>query len=183
MKLEVQVVSIEHGVSIQKKDGGSYQGSRLTYRYDGKIQEQAFHTNTLKYNPSLAEQLKGIAAGDNVVIDKEKEGDFWKVKSVTKNGSSAPTNETPASNGTTAKSTAAPRSTYETPEERAARQVMIVRQSSLSTAVNLLAANGGKKNSVKEVIKAAQEFEAYVMGMSFDDGTIESLVSDDIEVM
>ena len=58
-------------------------------------------------------------------------------------------------------------SNYETKEERAARQVYIIRQSSLATAVDLL----GQGASTDTVIETAKVFEAYVLGNpgSFDD--------------
>lgn len=60
----------------------------------------------------------------------------------------------------------APRSTYETTEERAARQVYIVRQSSITAAINFLVAqNGGdvkKKFSAEEVLNLASTFETHV---------------------
>lgn len=51
--------------------------------------------------------------------------------------------------------------TWETSEERARRQVMIVRQSSLSTAVAL--SQMGEVVSPAEVIEVAKQFEAYVL--------------------
>jgi hypothetical protein len=51
-------------------------------------------------------------------------------------------------------------SNYETKEERAQRQILIVRQSSLSSAVELL----GPGKSVDDVINVAKQFEAYVFG-------------------
>jgi hypothetical protein len=53
---------------------------------------------------------------------------------------------------------------FETPEERAAKQVFIVRQSSLSTAVASLSV--GSKSALKpsDVIEAAKEYEAFVFG-------------------
>lgn len=180
MQLNVQVVSVEHNIEIEKKSGGVYPGSRLTYRYDGKIQEQAFHTNSLKYNPKLGEQLKEVKAGDNVIIDKIKEGEFWKVQSITKGGETTITNETPATKGSSAQS--APKSTYATPEERAATQVYIVRQSSLSNAVALANAIGDKKATTSTIIANAKQFEAFVLGIEFDDGSPGMMLSDDIDV-
>lgn len=57
----------------------------------------------------------------------------------------------------------APRSTFETPEERARRQVYIVRQSSLATAVEYI--NGGNTGAIspEEVIKLADKFARYVL--------------------
>jgi hypothetical protein len=73
----------------------------------------------------------------------------------------------------------APRtSTYETPEERAKKQVYIVRQSSISAAVASLSV--GSKSALKpsDVVAVAREYEAYVFdtavkqddfGSGFDD--------------
>lgn len=55
----------------------------------------------------------------------------------------------------------AARSSYETPEERAQRQVLIVRQSSLSAAVATLAV-GSKGLKPADVIAVAKEYENYV---------------------
>jgi len=68
--------------------------------------------------------------------------------------------------------------TFETPEERAKKQVYIVRQSSISAAVAALSV--GSKSPVKaaEAIEFAKEIEAYVFGIDttpspsgFDDMT------------
>ena len=53
------------------------------------------------------------------------------------------------------KANATPRSTYETPEERAQRQVLIVRQSSLSNAVSCLAVGSKSPPQPAEVIAVA----------------------------
>ena len=68
-------------------------------------------------------------------------------------------------------------SNYETKEERAARQVYIIRQSSLSTAVELL----GQGKSVADVIATAKQFEAYVFSKAEGVDAINEL-QDDIPV-
>lgn len=75
---------------------------------------------------------------------------------------------------------ASPKSTYETAEERANRQVLIVRQSSLSNAVEFLALNGKKIPHVQDVIEVATFFEDYVFGRKDApvDNSMESLESD-----
>jgi hypothetical protein len=65
--------------------------------------------------------------------------------------------------------------TYETPEERAQKQIYIIRQSSIASAVDLLK-DHGKQPNVDEVLKVARAFEAYVTG-----NTLEELLSDEIE--
>ena len=56
-------------------------------------------------------------------------------------------------------------SNYETKEERAARQVLIVKQSSLSTAVSALAVGAKSTPSAADVIAYAKQLEQYVMGV------------------
>lgn len=74
-----------------------------------------------------------------------------------------------------------PRSTYETPEERAQRQVLIVRQSSLSSAATVLTAGAKTPPSAQAVVDLAKVFEAYVFGteVSTDDGSIDAMQSDE----
>lgn len=52
---------------------------------------------------------------------------------------------------------------WETKEERAARQVLIVRQSSVSSSIAFFEVSKTKP-TVEDVIKVAKEIEAYVMG-------------------
>lgn len=55
------------------------------------------------------------------------------------------------------------RSTYETSEERAAKQVFIIRQSSVSSAIAALSVGGKSKLSANEVVELAKQFESYVL--------------------
>lgn len=160
MEVKATVVNVELDIEIEKKDGGVYPGSRLTYRgQDGKIADQAFHNNTFKFNAPLKKTLASLKHGESIVIVKEKKGEYWNVVDIRKGD----TSQAVISNSPT--SSPAPKSggAWETPEERAKKQLYIVRQSSLSTAVELLASNGGKKNTPEEVIVAAEKFVKYVM--------------------
>lgn len=55
-------------------------------------------------------------------------------------------------------------STYETPEERAKKQVYIVRQSSISAGVAALSVGAKSAPKASDVIEYARELEAYVFG-------------------
>lgn len=83
--------------------------------------------------------------------------------------------------------TAVTKGNWETPEERAKKQIYIVRQSSLTAAISTL--THGRKTELKpeEVIGLASEYEAFVFGagdvagvVKQDIGGIEGLVSDDL---
>ena len=64
------------------------------------------------------------------------------------------------------------RSTYETPEERAKKQVYIIRQSSISSAIAALSVGSKAPVKAAEAIDYAKQLEAYVFGTGatgFDD--------------
>ena len=60
------------------------------------------------------------------------------------------------------KPTTTTKSSYETPEERAQRQVYIVRQSSIANAVSILGAGAKAPLKVDEVLATAKQLEQYV---------------------
>lgn len=160
MQITGTVTAVEFDVQIAKKDGGQYTGARLTYSDStGKSGVQAFHNNVLKYNAELKTQLGNLVSGSGFVMEKVKDGDFWKVVSVLPNVNLVEVSP----QGSSVKATPTPKSTYETAEERAAKQVYIVRQSSISSAIAL---NNNAKATPTDIIKTAKVFEDYVFGNS-----------------
>jgi len=165
MDIKAKVISVEMDVDIAKKDGGSYPGARLMYRDEaGQLKEQAFHQNTFKFNAPLKVQLSNLTVGDDVIITKEKKGDFWNVMSISKD-----TGTTTTIMPSKVAASPSPKSTYPTHEERAQTQVYIVRQSSISSACALAATL--KCKSAEDVLDIAKMFEDYVMGNSFEEPT------------
>lgn len=135
-------------------DKGKYKIAEVNYfTAEGKKEKK----NVASFgNAGLYKTLSEAKNGDNfeVGLGKNDKG-YWEFTSATKSASS-PTSKTGA--------TATPRSTYETPEERAAKQVYIVRQSSLSTAVSALSIGAKSPPKVDDVIGYAKQIEAYVFG-------------------
>ena len=75
------------------------------------------------------------------------------------------------------------KSTYETPEERAKKQVYIVRQSSLSSAVDTLSV-GAKSVSPDDVLKLAQRYYDWVFQSPVDVAQQDVIsLPNDIEVL
>jgi hypothetical protein len=139
------------------KNGRSYQSLEVTYK-----DEQA-QTKTKKLmsfsNPSVFNHIKNLGKGDavNVVTTKDDNG-YWQWTAI---GGDAVTQEStskPAAAGVN-RTTG---SNYETKEERAARQVYIVRQSSISAAVSTLTVGAKSAPTADSVIELAKQFEAYV---------------------
>lgn len=157
------VVSVEMDVQVAKNGGGTYPGTRFSYRDDnGALKEQGFHQNTFKFNAGLKTQLANLNPGQKFVMNKTKEGDFWKVNSILPDDGAVNVPQQGTTTGGKATPTASPKSTYETSEERALKQIYIVRQSSLSAAIALVNATGDKKATPQSIITQAKVFENYV---------------------
>lgn len=76
-----------------------------------------------------------------------------------------------------------PKSTYETPEERAKKQVYIVKQSSLGTAVELLSLGAKSPPSVQSVIDTAQKLTDWVLSSATPpDNEVVDLVNMDDDI-
>ncbi len=95
--------------------------------------------------------------GQQVEVEQVKNGDFWEWKSIT---------ATPATAGlaptTTSGVSRVTGSNYETRDERATRQVLIVKQSSLSAAVATLTPGAKAALDPKAVLALAQEYVDWV---------------------
>lgn len=162
------VVSVELDIEVPKNGGGSYPGGRLTYRdADGAIKEKCFHNNSFKFVPGLKTALSNLSPGVVFEMEQIKEGEFLNVKSI--KPSTATSKATPVAvpgNAEAYKATphASPKSTYETPEERAKKQVYIVRQSSISAAIAYI----GKAATIEQLLTTAKAFEAYVFSTSVE---------------
>lgn len=163
------VVSVDTNTQVAKRDGGSYPGAELIYKddKDGKVNTQAWHENSFKYNKSLKAALESLKAGDTFAMEKEKDGEYWKVLSVKK------TTGQPAPQATAA----APAKQWSKPAddgkwadkaERDANGVRIVRQNALGHALNMLILTGKKTATPDDAIALAKQFEAYVFGATVD---------------
>lgn len=139
------------------KNGRSYQSLEVTYK-----DEQA-QTKTKKLmsfsNPSVFNHIKGLGKGDavNVTTTKDDQG-YWQWTAIGGEASASESSSKPAATGVN-KTTG---SNYETKEERAARQVYIVRQSSISAAIGALTVGAKSVPTSDAILALAKEFETYV---------------------
>ena len=153
----INIIDVGSPNTHAAKNGRSYQSLEVTYK------DEQSQTKTKKLmsfsNPSVFNHIKGLSKGDavNVTTTKDDQG-YWQWTAI---GGDAPAQEStskPASAGVN-KTTG---SNYETKEERAARQVYIVRQSSISAAVSTLTVGAKSAPTADSVIELAKQFEAYV---------------------
>ena len=124
----------------------------------------------LKQNKVASKKLMPFGEGAEVakLMSEAKPGDVFQVK-ILKNEKTgywdwldakqaAPGTEAMTNN----KATPTPKSTYETPEERAKKQVYIVKQSSLSAAIQLLSVGAKTPPDAASVLSTAQKFTDWV---------------------
>ncbi len=109
-------------------------------------------------NPATFEILKDAKVGQEFEVESVKEGQYFQWKSAKLlEGSNEPLQ---AVKGTTAYQPT--RSTYETPEERAVKQRLIVRQSSLSNAIEVLTTGAKAPPNLADIAALADSFVEYV---------------------
>lgn len=171
MKVEIKSVAVENK--------GKYKMMKVFFTYpdSGKEGQQ----NLVSFGASKDAFLVLAAARAGQVFDidtapQEKNPQYndW-VKAVEVAGTS--TTSTSSKVGT-------PRSNFETPEERAIRQVAIARQSSLERALEYFALVKPKTITSSDVISLADEFVQYVLKGKGDTPVIQeqidNLINDDI---
>lgn len=160
----IEIIDVGSPESV-KTGKGQYQTLQVSFKNEqGQVQGKKLMSFS---NPTVFKDIQGYAKGDRVDVLTVKEGDYWQWKSIDKEGEAPPRAEAPKSTGGGGKVIG---SNYETAEERARRQVYIIRQSSLGTAVELL----GSGASVNDVVKTAKQFEAYVFSKEAELATEES---------
>ena len=132
----------------------NYNVCEVAYSSDGKTKGMKVLDFLQK---DVFNAIKDAQPGDvyDASFEQNNKG-YWQFSSVTATGEKAAVS--PEARAGAVASVPA-KGNWETSDERAARQVLIVRQSCLSTAVDFL---GGKKVTEEDVIKTAKTFEAYV---------------------
>lgn len=156
---QMQIQIIATSVETKPTAKGSYQQLEVTYKnlsYQGKVESKklmSFGANAGAFK-TLSEASNGSTWDVSVVKNDKGYNDWTSV--VVSNGESAVPQAAVA-----AKAQIGARSTYETPEERAQRQILIVRQSSLSAAIATLSV-GAKALKPADVMDVAKQYENYV---------------------
>lgn len=160
--MQVTVIDVAQE-TLSAKNGRTFQQLVVSYKND-KGMAQAKKLVSFA-NPDLFKAAKSWTKDQiiNVKTVKNDKTGYWDWVGLE--------GETVSESKPTASATRVTGSNYETKEERAARQVYIIRQSSLATAVDLL----GQGASTDTVIETAKVFETYVLGNT---GSFEDLPDD-----
>ena len=160
--MQITIVDVGTPASKTSSNGRLYQEIELMYKDD---QGKASSRKIMSFNTKLYQAIQGLQKGNIVSIQRQKNDKtgYWDWVGLTEGAEAVAQPEAKSSSPTRVTG-----SNYETKEERAARQIMIVRQSSLSTAVTALAVGGKTPIDVQQVIDYAKKLEAYVLNQGYD---------------
>ena len=164
-------------INVLKSDvtvpaGKKYQVCELGYRTeDGKIKGmRIFGFGPMKTVFDVASK----AVKDDILAADFRQNDkgYWEFASLSSTGEKAASAATPTSAQQPV--VASRTGNWETTDERAARQVMIVRQSSISNAINAIPRpDTFDEVDIAEIIQIAKMFEAYVLDKPVVTGEVE----------
>jgi hypothetical protein len=184
MAITIQVLSTS--IETKPTTKGSYQQLEVAYKnlsFQGKVEAKklmSFGANEGAFK--VLSTATAASVWDIEIVKNDKGYNDWvKVTkgsvNVTAPGGTVNTTSSPAS--------ATTKGGWETPEERAKKQIYIVRQSSISAAVNALSVGVKTGPKANEVIEYARELEAFIFSSAAseatarqDVGSIETLDED-----
>ena len=162
--MRIEIINVQ-AATKPTKTGKTYVQLDVAYKNltrEGKIEGKKIMPFQ---NPDVHANLQKATMGQVFEVTTVKEGEYWQwsnVQEVAKGGNVEPQTSA-ASSGYASKGTPSPKSTYETPEERATRQRLIVRQSCLSNAVETLKVDK-KGVDPTEALKLAERYVGWVFG-------------------
>lgn len=160
MNIQIIATSVE---TKPTANGKSYQIAEVTYKnltFQGKV--EAKKLMSFGANAGAFSAMSVAAPGSTwevTVVKNDKGYNDWTSVSPSTGTPAAPAAPTGVRG---AAATTTPRSTYETPEERAQRQILIVRQSSVSSAVAMLSAGAKAPVKLDDVLVMAQALSDFV---------------------
>jgi len=181
--MQIQILNVSQ-VPATTKGGKPYTVLDIAYKnltFQGKVEGKKLMPFGENANAFKALEKANTGETYDIQVVKNSAGYNDWISAVVSDGSK----ESPASapkeayNPKAVGSTPA-RSTYETPEERAKKQIYIIRQSNISSAVNLLSVGSKAPLKVADVLDVAKQLEDYVLGIVPDGPSGFDSMSDDL---
>lgn len=161
--MQISVINVTNQTVPTSK--GSYQALEVTYKEvaSGKTGTRKI-MSFVKESKNAFDNLADAKFGDvfDVKMVKDAQDKYWVWTDAQKGTANAGTES--VAKGTSPAATTVGKGNWETAEERAARQVYIIRQSSLSTAAAVLGVGTKSTPEANAVIEMAKQFEDYVFG-------------------
>lgn len=152
--MQISIVGVSAPEQRVSEKGTKYSMLSLAYKADGKLQEKKL----MSFNKDAYNVLKNASPGEVYEVNSEKKGQYWEWLGAQKvDGTSVSTTPTaPKAAGGGAQP--ARTGTWETPEERAIKQVYIARSVALAQALIK-----NPKGDMKTVLADAKAFEGWLL--------------------
>ncbi len=177
--MQIQILNVSQ-VPATTKGGKPYTVLDIAYKnltFQGKVEGKKLMPFGENANAFKALEKANSGETYDIQVVKNAAGYNDWITATISDGTKAPVNESYAPK--TAQQTSTPvRSTYETPEERAKKQVYIIRQSNISSAVNLLSVGSKAPLKVADVLGVAKQLEDYVLGLTDGTDGFDSMAND-----
>lgn len=179
MNLRIQVIKTTSETVPTAK--GSYKKLEVVHKNleTGKVDSKKIMSFALKETFDVLENSKADEYYDIVSEKNEKTGYWDWTSAVLSTGAAAPS-DAPASGVGSASvpKTNYAKNTYETPEERAQKQVYITRSWSVTTAISMLSIGAKKALEYDEVTELAKKLDCYVFGICDPVTAIKAMKND-----
>lgn len=165
--MNVTILSVD--IKTMPTKTGSYQSAEVAYKnntFQGKVEGKKVMSfgATAGAFKTLSQAQSGETYEVEIIKNDKGYNDWTSLTPAGLSAASPSAAPAAANNNKASQGTTPVRSTYETPEERAAKQVYIIRQSSLSAAVSTLSV-GAKVLKPDDVISLATKYVNFVMGV------------------
>lgn len=185
--MQIQINPLVPAVVEKKsaKNGKPYEQLEISYKdlREGKVSSKKLMSFTY---PDVFKLVQQAVPGTVYNVTLEKEGDYWQWTAFSEalgepsgQTSAASTPYVAAASG--ARSAAKPVSNYETSEERAFRQRLIVRQSTCNMAIDILKHNSKNLILPDALFDLASMIEAHVYGTKEVGDPVLGLEKDELE--
>ena len=161
----------EFTTELVTKGRGKYEKGLVTYTYQGQNKQGTMVDFS---NPQVFKLLKTLKSGTPILVTTAKNAngyDFWQSVKVVDENAPMPEQTAPKAGAATT-GTRVAGSNYETAEERKQRQLFIIRQSSISNAIDTLVPGSKVSLDPEQVLAVAQRYVDFVYGL-------DELVKDD----
>lgn len=164
--MDIQLLNVSVEANIPTKNGkGTYDKLIVTYKNLNNNKVEAKQIFPFGMDRALFQRIKDLEPNQTYHVTQEKgDSGYWEWRDVSRQDApvQGTTNVANTTNRGPAAVPTAGRPQYETHDERAKKQVYIIKQSSLSNAIEFLNAKNSKA-TVEEVLEIAQTFTDWVL--------------------
>lgn len=163
MQIQIQEVTVE---TVRKGNNKPYSKANVVYTANGKNSTKPIMSFA---NPAVFDAVKDAAPGSMWDVEVKKDGDYWNWVGITSAGAEPERASVTTNTSTAPRSGKVLGSTYETPDERKVKQMYIIKQSSISNALEYLKQTQPAGDyHTHDVVEVAQHFVDYVYGNNVD---------------